>query len=94
MLNSFAALSWKVLFSVGTTNLIELLECSSLRHSCFIILKIISIYGVMGLEKGVETTFFVFKSLQQEEILNKIKINLTITLVLDKNYTASLLSLS
>ena len=48
----------------------------------------------MGLEKGVETTFFVFKSLQQEEILNKIKINLTITLVLDKNYTASLLSLS
>ena len=48
----------------------------------------------MGLEKGVETTFFFFKPLQQEEILNKIKINLTITLVLDKNYTASLLSLS
>ena len=53
-----------------------------------------SIFRVMGLEKGVETTFFFFKSLQQEEILNKIKINITITLVLDKNYTASLLSLS
>ena len=37
LLNSFDALSWKVQFLVGTTNLIELLERSSLRHSCFII---------------------------------------------------------
>ena len=33
-------LSWKVMFSVRTTNLIELVEHSSLRHSCFIILRL------------------------------------------------------
>ena len=40
LLNSFDALSWKVPFLVGTTNLIiELLERSSLGYSCFVILR-------------------------------------------------------
>ena len=48
----------------------------------------------MGLEKMVETTFFGFQVTSTRGNSQQKKINLTITLVLDKNYTASLLSLS